>query len=66
MLSLVEHEKNFYYLEAKYCLPLSRIITKTRFFKYVENFTTKKENFQIKNSGSFHSSAQNIDCGYSL
>ena len=24
------------------------------------------ENFKIKNSGSFHFSAQNIDCGYSL
>ena len=26
----------------------------------------KNENFQMKNSGSFHNSAQNIDCGYSL
>ena len=26
----------------------------------------KKENFEIKNSDTFHSSAQNIDCGYSL
>ena len=26
----------------------------------------KKENFQIKNFDSFHSFAQNIDCGYSL
>ena len=26
----------------------------------------KDENFQIKNSGSFHISAQNIDCGYLL
>ena len=26
----------------------------------------KHENFQMKNSGSFHISAQNIDCGYSL
>ena len=42
-------------------------ITKTRLFKYIENFTTKeKENFQIKNSDIFHYSAQNIDCGYSL
>ena len=34
----------------------------------MKNFTTKrkkKENFQMKNSGSFHISAQNIDCGYS-
>ena len=43
------------------------IITKTRLFKYIENFTTqKRENFQIKNSDIFHISAQNIDCGYSL
>ena len=26
----------------------------------------KLENFQIKNSDIFHTSAQNIDCGYSL
>ena len=41
-------------------------ITKTRLFNSTENFTTKKENFQIKNSDIFHISAQNIDCGYSL
>ena len=42
-------------------------ITKTRLFKYIENFTTKKkENFQIKISDIFHISAQNIDFGYSL
>ena len=41
-------------------------ITKTCLFKYIENFTTKNENFQMKNSGSFHISAQNIDCGYLL
>ena len=42
-------------------------ITKTRLFKYIENFTTKKrENFQIKHSEIFHISDKNIDCGYSL
>ena len=42
-------------------------ITKTRLFKYIENFTTRKlKKFQIKNSNIFHISAQNIDCGYSL
>ena len=42
-------------------------MTKTRLFKYMENFTSKKiEIFQIKNSDIFHISAQNIDCGYSL
>ena len=42
-------------------------ITKTRLFKYIENFTSKnvKKN-QIKNADIFHISAQNIDCGYSL
>ena len=43
-------------------------ITKTRLFKYIENFTSKTENFQIKKKKTdiFHISAQNIDCGYSL
>ena len=42
-------------------------ITKTRLFKYIVNFTSKKtENFQMKNSDIFHIFAQNIDCGYSL
>ena len=42
-------------------------ITKTCLFKYIENFTTKKnENFKIKNSDIFLISAQNIDCWYSL
>ena len=46
---------------------IQQYITKTRLFKYMENFTSKKpENFQIKNSDIFHISAQNIDCGYSL
>ena len=45
---------------------LSQPNTKTRLFKYIENFTTKNENFQMQNSDSFHISAQNIDCGYSL
>ena len=38
-------------------------IMKTRLFKYIEKFTTKNENFQMKNSCSFHISAQNIDGG---
>ena len=41
-------------------------ITKTHQFKYIENFTTKNENFQMKNSSGFHISTQNIDCGYVL
>ena len=41
-------------------------ITKTHLFKYIENFTTKNENFQMKNSGVFHISNQKIDCGYVL
>ena len=44
-------------------------ITKTRLFKYIENFTTKKnsESFQIKILiFFFYISAKNIDCGYLL
>ena len=40
--------------------------TKTRVFKYIENLTTKNENFQMKNSDSFTISASNINCGYLL
>ena len=39
---------------------------KTCLFKYTEIFTTKNENFQMKNSDNFHIFAQNIDCEYSL
>ena len=42
------------------------IITKTRLFKYTENFTTKKWKFSDKHFDIFHISAQKIDCGYSL
>ena len=42
-------------------------ITKTRLFKYIENFTSKNIKFSDKKkSDIFHISAQNIDCGYSL
>ena len=43
------------------------LITKTRLFKHIENFTNQKnENFQIKILIFFHISVQNIDYGYSL
>ena len=45
---------------------LKPVITKTRLFKYIENFTSKIWFFLDKNSDIFHISAQNIDCGYSL
>ena len=38
-------------------------ITKTRLFKYIENFTTKKGTFPEKKSDIFQISAQSIDCG---
>ena len=42
-------------------------ITKTCLFKYIENFTSKNIKFSDKKILIlFHSSAQNIDCGYSL
>ena len=40
--------------------------TKTRLFKYIENFATKNWKFSDKKSDIFHISAQNNDCGYSL
>ena len=42
------------------------LITKTSLFKYIENFTTKNWKFSDKKKLSFHISAENIDCGYSL
>ena len=45
----------------------SSVITKTRLFKYIENFITKKKGkFLVKIPDIFQISAQNIDCGYSL
>ena len=44
----------------------SLIITKTRVFIYIENFTSKNWEFSDKNSDIFHIYVQNIDCGYSF
>ena len=41
-------------------------IMKTSSFKYTANLTTKNGKFSDKNSDTFHISAQNIDCGYTL
>ena len=41
-------------------------ITKTRLFKYIENFTTKNWKFSDQHSDIFQISAQNLNCGYSL
>ena len=41
-------------------------VTKTRIFKYIENFTTKNWKFSDKTSYIFHIYVENIDCGYSL
>ena len=49
-----------------FLLPIFLHITKTRLFKYIENFLTKKtESFQIKVL-IFFKFQQNIDCRYSL
>ena len=47
-------------------LSLFGSISKTRLFKYTENFTTKRWKLSEKNSHIFHVSAKNIDRGYSL
>ena len=44
---------------------MSKMHTKTRPFKYIENFTSKYWKFSDKNSDIFLLSAQNIGCGYS-
>ena len=45
----------------------SLLITKTRLFKCIENFTSKIRKFSDKKKLIFFLiSAQNIDCGYSL
>ena len=41
-------------------------ITKTRLFKYIENFISKNWKISDTNSDFFHISAKNIGCGYSL
>ena len=50
------------------CLKVSVLtITKTRLFKYIEIFTTKKGTSSVKKqSDIFHIPAQIIECGYSL
>ena len=56
------------YFLAEKCNSFRRInnITKSRLFKFIENFTTKKWKLSDKKSGSFHFSAQDLDCGYLL
>ena len=63
VVSLVKMEE---YLPSVYSKETEDYIRKTRLFKYIENFTTKKGKFSEKNFNIFHISAQNIDCGYSL
>ena len=45
---------------------MSKPITKTRQFKYIEFLTTKNWKFSATISDIFHISAQKIDCRYSL
>ena len=48
------------------CFHMDNYITKTRLFKYIENFTSKNWKFSEKKSADiFYISAQNIDSGYS-
>ena len=45
---------------------LGQALRKHAYSNILKILQPKKENFQIKNSDSFHISAQNIDCWYSL
>ena len=47
-------------------LKFERLITKTRLFKYIENFTTKTGYFSDQNLDIFLNFSQNKECGYSL
>ena len=65
--------ENFLYLYLYlYCITPSRglcagfTLRKQAYSNILKILPPKNENFQIKNSGIFHISAQNIDCGYSL
>ena len=49
-----------------YCSYIPRTVRKHAYSNTLRILPPKNENFQMKNSGSFHISAQNIDCGYSL
>ena len=61
MLSWVEHEKGFITSGP------NKTITKTRLFKYAENFTTKKWKFSDKKIQIFFIFLiKIIDCGYAL
>ena len=55
-----------YHTCPKICSVSFYYITKTRLFKYIENFTSKNWKFSDKNFDIFHNSAQNIDFGYLL
>ena len=51
------------------CIDIERIHTSLRKHAYsniLKISPSKNEKFQIKNSDIFHTSSQNIDCGYSL
>ena len=48
------------------CTPVLPALRKQAYSNILKILQPKKENFQIKYSDIFHTSAQNIDCGYSL
>ena len=59
---------NWRMLEGSFSLYTARThVTKTRLFKYIENFTSKNWKYSDKkNADIFHIAAQNIDCLCSL
>ena len=62
-----DHWKVGYVSLEKKNFPSRLLITKTCLSKYIEKFTTKKnESLQTKNLTFFHISAQNTDCEYAL
>ena len=47
-------------------MEIHRTLRRHAYSNTLKIYYQKNENFQIKDSGIFHISAQNIDCGYSL
>ena len=61
---LIIHCSKDYYIS--YCAESTLSLRKHAYSNILRILPPKNENCQTKNSGSFHISAQNIGCGYSL
>ena len=58
--------KYLWMLYGNFLISSFNALRKHTYSNILKKLTPDNENFQIKNSDTFHISAQNIDCGYSL